>query len=78
MEAVKEASTTGVRGGAAAFEARPISFRLGAEISGLDLRRSDEIPEETIKSLFRLLGERGILLFRRQGLNHDQHLSVHQ
>ena len=75
MEAVKEASMTSVRGGKPAFESRPISFRLGAEISGLDLRRSEDIPQETIDALWRILGERGILLFRRQGLNHDQHLA---
>jgi taurine dioxygenase len=58
----------------AGFEARPLSFRTGSEILGIDLRRSADIPEATIRSLWRLLGERGILLFRNQGLDHDQHL----
>jgi len=75
MEAVKEASTQGVRADKPAFESRPLSFRLGSEVSGLDLRRSDEMSQATIDALWRLLGERGILLFRRQGLDHDQHLA---
>ena len=56
------------------YESKPLSWRLGSEISGLDLRRPDEIPEASIRSLWQLLGERGILLFRKQGLTHDQHL----
>ncbi len=75
MQAVQQASTPAARTGKPVFESRPMSFRLGADISGLDLKRSDEMSEETIRALWRLLGERGILLFRRQGLNHDQHLA---
>jgi taurine dioxygenase len=44
-------------------------------VTGLDLKRSDELSEACVAALWRLLGERGILLFRRQGLNHDQHLA---
>ena len=57
------------------FESQPIAWRLGAEVKGLDLRNVDALSETTITALWRLLGERGILLFRRQGLNHDQHLA---
>jgi taurine dioxygenase len=57
------------------FEAHPISFVIGTEITGVDLKRSDELTDQTIHELWRLLGERGILLFRAQGLNHDQHLA---
>jgi taurine dioxygenase len=56
------------------FDARPLSWRTGSEISGLDLRNSDAIPEATIGALWQLLGERGILLFRNQPIDHDQHL----
>jgi taurine dioxygenase len=52
----------------------PLSWRTGSEVQGLDLRRAKDIPESTIRSLWRLLGERGILLFRDQHLDHDQHL----
>ena len=59
----------------AMFDAKPLCWRTGSEIQGLDLRRSDDIPDATIQALWRLLGERGILLFRNQGLDHDQHLA---
>lgn len=59
----------------AGFQARALSWRLGSEVTGLDLRRSEQIPQATIDALWRLLGERGILLFRGQGLNHEQHLA---
>src|SRR3546814_11802150 len=38
------------------------------------LTRSDAIPEPVISALWRLVCERGILLFRDQFLTHDQHL----
>jgi taurine dioxygenase len=57
------------------FDTKPLSWRTGSEILGLDIRRSEDIAETTIKALWRLLGERGILLFRGQGLNHEQHLA---
>ena len=56
------------------FNARPLSWQTGSEISGLDLRNSAAIPQATIDALWRLLGERGILLFRNQMIDHDQHL----
>jgi taurine dioxygenase len=59
----------------AGFGSHPLTFRIGAEVTGLDLRNSGALSDATIKALWRLLGERGILLFRRQGLNHDQHLA---
>ncbi|MCY7307622.1 MAG: TauD/TfdA family dioxygenase [Rhodoferax sp.] len=75
MEAVKEAQAPGTRAKTQQFEARPISWRLGSEILGLDLKRSDEISDDSFRAMWKLLGERGILLFRKQGLNHDQHLA---
>ncbi len=57
------------------FESEDLSWRTGTEISGLDLSRGDEIPQEAIQALWKLLGERGILLFRNQTLDHDQHLA---
>ena len=59
----------------AALRVRALSWRTGSEVEGLDLRRSADIPESTIRDLWQLLGERGILLFRNQHLDHDQHLA---
>src|SRR3546814_19525067 len=56
------------------FTMRPLSWQTGTEIGGLDLTRSDAIPEPVISALWRLVCERGILLFRDQFLPHDQHL----
>src|SRR3546814_20144064 len=56
------------------FTMRPLSWQTGTEIGGLDLTRSDAIPEPVISALWRLVCERGILLFRDQFLTHDQHL----
>ena len=42
------------------FAARALSWRLGSEITGLDLKRSEQSPQHTIDALWRLLGERGI------------------
>ena len=75
MQAVMQSASPVAGGARPAFESRPISFRLGAEVTGLDLQRSADLSDATIAALWRLLGERGILLFRRQGLNHDQHLA---
>ena len=41
----------------------------------MDARRSDDLAQATIDALWRLLGERGILLFRNQHLDHAQHLA---
>ncbi len=58
-----------------AYQERPLSWRTGSEITGLDLRSSDRLADSTIASLWQLLGERGILLFRGQSMDHDQHLA---
>lgn len=73
MQRRAESSLPPVANGAG-FDARPLSWRTGSEILGLDLRRSADMGQDTIDALWRLLGERGILLFRNQGLDHDQHL----
>ena len=57
------------------IQARALSWRTGSEISGLDLRRSQDIPQSSIDALWLVLGERGFLLFRNQLLDHDQHLA---
>ncbi len=54
---------------------RALSVHTGSEVLGLDLQCSADMPESTIRSLWQLLGERGILLFRKQPLDHDQHLA---
>jgi taurine dioxygenase len=75
VQAVQEPHVVSTSDAGVGFESRPISWRLGSEVTGLDLKRSDEMSQATVAALWRLLGERGILLFRRQGLNHDQHLA---
>lgn len=75
MQAVHEPPVASKAEASVGFESCPISWRLGSEVIGLDLKRSEELSEVTVAALWRLLGERGILLFRRQGLNHDQHLA---
>jgi taurine dioxygenase len=75
METTLEACTTAATTSSAQFETRPIAWRLGTEIMGIDLKRSEEISDESIRQMWQLLGQRGILLFRKQGLNHDQHLA---
>lgn len=75
METILETPTSNAVAGTSQFEARPIAWRLGTEIMGLDLKRSEDISDESIRQMWQLLGQRGILLFRKQGLNHDQHLS---
>lgn len=57
------------------FSSKPLGFRLGEEVIGLDLKRCDDISDDTIKALWNTLCHRGILLFRKQHLNHDQHLA---
>jgi taurine dioxygenase len=75
METILKSSKSSTLAGTSQFEAHPISWRLGAEITGIDLKRSDDISDESIRQMWQLLGQRGILLFRKQGLNHDQHLA---
>ena len=55
MEAVEEVVASGARGAKAQFEARPIAWRLGSEILGLDLKRSEDITDDSIEALWRLL-----------------------
>jgi taurine dioxygenase len=57
------------------FSARPLSWQTGSEVTGLDLSRAHEIAQADIDALWQLLGERGILLFRDQPLDNDQHLA---
>lgn len=57
------------------YQVRPLSWRTGSEVLGLDLRASDQLADTTIAALWQLLGQRGILLFRGQVMNHDQHLA---
>ena len=64
--------------GTAGFHASPLSWKTGTEVTGLDLRDSGEIAQGTIDALWQLLGERGILLFRDQRLDHAQHLGFTQ
>ena len=59
----------------AGFEARPLSWQTGSEVSGIDLRRAHALTDSTVSALWHLLGERGILLFRDQPLDHEQHLA---
>jgi taurine dioxygenase len=75
METILETPPSNAVTGTPQFEARPIAWRLGTEIMGIDLKRSEEISDESIRQMWQLLGQRGILLFRKQGLNHDQHLA---
>lgn len=56
------------------FQSEALSWRTGTEITGLDLSDFGQIQEEVIQSLWKLLGERGILVFRSQTLDHDQHI----
>ncbi len=59
----------------AGLSVQPLSWRTGSLVQGLDLRRPEAIAASTVRDLWRLLGERGILLFRGQHLDHDQHLA---
>lgn len=43
---------------------------IGAEVSGVDLARIDDV---TAAALRRLLADRGVLVFRDQQLDHDAH-----
>src|SRR3546814_15814121 len=57
------------------FTMRPLSWQTGTEIGGLDLTRSDAIPDPVISALWRLVCDSAILLFSVQLLMHDQHLT---
>ncbi len=49
----------------------PLSTAVGAEISGIDLCR--DLDDETVASLRRALLEHGVIFFRNQPLDTDQH-----
>jgi taurine dioxygenase len=74
VAATDQVLSTEARETEAGFTARPLSWQTGTEILGLDLTRSDKIPAAVIDRLWQLLCERGILLFRDQFVNHEQHL----
>ena len=57
------------------YQVRPLSWRTGSEVVGLDLLVRDQLADTTIAALWQLLGERGILLFRGQVMDHDQHIA---
>lgn len=57
------------------FATRPLSWRTGTEIIGLDLSDPAAIAQETIDRIWQLLCERGILLFRGQSIDHATHLA---
>jgi hypothetical protein len=38
------------------YQSRPLSWRTGSEIVGLDLRASDQLGDTTIAALWQLLG----------------------
>jgi taurine dioxygenase len=57
------------------FEAIDLSWQTGCEIRGLDLRCPERLADETIQALAGLVAERGLLLFRDQMIDHDQHIA---
>jgi taurine dioxygenase len=65
-------ATTAIK---ASFTLKPLCFRLGEDVIGLDLKRSDDIGDDVIEALWKTLCHRGVLLFRKQHLNHDEHLA---
>jgi taurine dioxygenase len=54
---------------------RPLSWRTGAEVIGLDLADAATIDDGVFEWLRQLVGERCVLLFRGQSLTHEQHLA---
>jgi len=51
----------------------PLSAALGAEVSGIDLRRP--LPAADLRRLEQALGAHGILLFRGADINPDEHIA---
>src|SRR4051812_17266765 len=49
---------------------RPLTYRFGVEILGVDLRQS--LPDETIAEIRALWNENGIVLLRGQDITPDQ------
>ncbi|MGE4322987.1 MAG: TauD/TfdA dioxygenase family protein [Sphingobium sp.] len=58
---------------AEAFTERRLSRLIGSEISGIDLKR--HLSPETVTALKHRLFDRGVLLFRDQHLDTDQHIA---
>ena len=56
-----------------ALALRPISGTLGAEVSGVDLRRVDDL---LFKQIHAALLEHQVLFFRETKLSDDQHLGL--
>ena len=52
---------------------RPISSALGAEVSGIDLKRP--LPQGEVDALHQALGRYGILLFRNADLTPEAHIA---
>ena len=56
------------------FESHPLSWASGSEVRGIDLTRPQDLTDADVDAVMRLLGERGILLFRGQKISHAQHV----
>jgi len=59
-----------------AFEIRPCTNVLGAEILGIDL--SKPLSSETVDLLRKTLFDRGVIFFRDQDLTPEQHIAFAQ
>jgi len=55
------------------FDARPLGTTLGAEVSGLDLRR--DLPDEVVAELRQALLAYKVLFFRNQPLSASEHVA---
>ncbi len=64
-----------LRSATTAYRARPLSWRTGTEIIGLDLSRPEAIAEDAIIALRTEISERCILLFRDQDLSPEQQIA---
>ncbi len=54
------------------LEIRPLNPTIGAEIHGVDLRQ--ELDEGTVGQIRGALLKHHVIFFRRQDIDHDQHL----
>ena len=57
------------------LQTRPLSWQTGSEVIGLDTSRPDALDDGTVDELWDMVAERGLLLFRGQSLDHDQHIA---
>jgi taurine dioxygenase len=55
------------------IEFRPLSYALGAEVLGVDLR--EPCPPETWKAIHAAYLQHGVLLFRGQKISREQHIA---